>query len=281
MPKADELKTKRDELNKKVKEIITDNKSSFDAISTLNAKITELKKSRDEKNAKIKELKITRDNFNKESNTIRGKINEEKKEFEKLQKETGIDEKTFKDLSYQIKKLDWYLQTEQLSVKKDEELRKKLEDMESQLKNGAELAKVRSSLYDKFKILRDFRGQADSVHKQIVELSKESETDHKALIENFDKIKQLRETLGPATEDLKKAKKDANEIHDNYIKIVSKDQKEIKEQQEVKRQEVKKQKELTEKELKKKAADLFDAFLKGKKLNSEEIVIMQKYAPRD
>ena len=281
MPKADELKTKRDELNKKVKTIITDNKSSFDAISTLNAKITELKKSRDEKNAKIKELKVDRNNFNKESNAIREKINEEKIIFEKLQKETGIDEKTFRDLSYQIKKLDWYLQTEQLSVKKDEELRKKLEDMESQVKNGAELAKVRSSLYDKFKILRGFRGQADGVHKQIVELSKESETDHKGLIENFDKIKELRETLGPATDDLKKAKKDANEVHDNYIKIVSHDQKEIKEQQEVKRQEDKRQKELTEKELKKKAADLFDAFLKGKKLNSEEIVIMQKYAPRD
>ncbi|MCK4967590.1 MAG: hypothetical protein KAS12_00930 [Candidatus Aenigmarchaeota archaeon] len=281
MSNADELKTKRDELNKKVKEIITTNKCSFDAISTWNSQIKELKISRDQKNSQIKELKIERDKLNKESNAIREKINEEKKDVEKLQKETGIDEKTFKDLSYQIKKLDWYLQTEQLSVKKDEELRIKLEKMESQVKNGAALSKVKSSMYDKIKILRTLRSKADTIHKQIVELSKESETDHKQLIETFEKIKAIREKLGTVTEDLKKAKNDANETHDNYIEIVSGEKKEIKIQKEQKRKEEQKQKELTEKDLKKKAETLFSEFLKGKKLNSDELVIMQKYAPRD
>ncbi|MCK4550474.1 MAG: hypothetical protein KAT91_00825, partial [Candidatus Aenigmarchaeota archaeon] len=153
--------------------------------------------------------------------------------------------------------------------------------MEKQLKSGKDISNMRKKLYSEFKKLSEKRARADEVHKEIVKLSEESESNHKELSVLFDKIKELRSAVEPATSELKKIKKDANEAHAAYIGIVGAEKITAKKVKDKKIKDEKIARELTEKELKKKAETLFDEFLKGKKLNSDELVIMQKYGPRD
>jgi len=87
-----------------------------------------------------KELKPKRDTLNKELGRLNSRIEYNKKRLEKIMNEKNIDEnatKLYSKIKREIKRLEWKVQTEALTIKQDENIRKKIMELENKIKDRA------------------------------------------------------------------------------------------------------------------------------------------------
>ncbi|MFH1127156.1 MAG: hypothetical protein V1718_03535 [archaeon] len=267
------LKAKRDELNSNVKNLLSEMKSERDRLNSLNEKISELKERRDSKNKLVKELA-----------TKRKAINEKIRDSIKIIKENDSESvkyepipKDHAKLKSEIKKLDWDIQTRHHTIKQDEQMRTRMEKMQVLLS----LAKTREKL-DRKKItsqvkINKLREELELTEQLLVDNQHAGNKEHEELIVHYNQIKELRDKLAPKFREIKELKKQADDAHKAFITEHDR----IKTDRESKINTEKKQRELEatrlEKDMKQKAHDLFNDFTKGKKLTSEELIIIQKY----
>ncbi len=267
------LKAKRDDLNAQVKELLSEVKSQRDRLNSINAKIGDLREKRDAKNKLVKDLI-------KKRKAITEKIKESRKTLNENNQESAKYEQIPKNLSKlkaEIKKLDWDIQTRQHSIKQDEQMQKRLENMEESLslaksceKNSKKTAKTRAKI-------SSLEEELELMHELIVDNNHAGNKDHEQLLILYRQIKELRADVAPKFKKIRELREQADAAHNEYIA----EQKKLRHEKEakIKSEERRREKDKNQKQndLKKKAQDLYKQFTNGKKLTTEELIIIQKY----
>jgi uncharacterized coiled-coil DUF342 family protein len=163
---TDETMRERDAFNAEVKE--------------LSARVRELKSERDSLNAKVRELKQKRDE-------LRAAASQKREVLSKLLEQAGqISEElqgSMSDLSKQIKRLEWYIQTNPLDPKTERNVVAKIGELEASLAKHKGLRNVRDKLLRLKVEVAALRMQAQSTHEKLTSIAEESEKLHNAMQE--------------------------------------------------------------------------------------------------
>ncbi len=239
----------------------------------------EQRKIRDELNDSLKE------NLNKaiEFRDQRNKINKEVEEEKKLRNKANKDLKNLewssgkKDkvkLENEIKKIDKIIETRVLDIKKENQLVKNANDLRKQLMDINEDDKNKEQA-------QELRKESEDHHARVVELSEQAQEAHEQMLHYFRKTDEIRAAADEAHKSFVEARKAASGKHEEFKLVLSEIHvinKKLGTSRPRKRKSNSKQsapKKNTEE--KEKAESLFDKFKHGKKLSTEELLLLQKY----
>lgn len=257
-----ELRKTRDDLNAKVKDLITESKATYSDIEKLRIELRQKKSARDEENKIIKDLKADREKFNELLKAEREKLSAIRSELLTIKKASDTDPK---NLEREIERMEWDVQTKHLNSKAEDALWAKINTLRRELKSMAAYVKKKDELKNQRKTVRAIEKQARDVHKQVIDHSELSEKYHTALVAAFESLKKMDDVLPKITKTISDAKNAADEAHKKYIgsKDVSRLQREAKIR-------------VSKKALKEKSDELMTEFKKGKKkLSLDDLMVIQ------
>ena len=244
----------------------------------MNEETKAFRKERDELNQKLKDtLKIaldkrnTRDEINKEvheNKELRNQCNEELKKVE-----WNTKKKEISNIQAEINKIDKTIQTKVLDIRKENELVKRVSDLTKQLK------KIQSDEEEE-KTATQLKEKSELYHQKVVELSDKAQAVHEEMIEYFNKIDGIREEADGKHQDFINSRNAATAKHEEVkaklseIRKVNKFMDQAKSQSRGRKSEDKADNDLKEKE---EAEEIFQKFKDGKKLTTDEFLLLQKY----
>jgi uncharacterized coiled-coil DUF342 family protein len=171
-------------------------------VRRISAEVKELKSKRDSLNATVKELKIKRDELQNAAAKKRETLTQTLEQARKISEQL---EGSMSDILAQIKRLEWFIQTNPLAPQTERNLISKIGALEANLAKHKGLKNVRDKLL-RLKIdVGALRIQAQSAHEQLTKMAEESEKVHGAM---HDLVKVLAEK-----------KKSADNKHAEYIEL--------------------------------------------------------------
>ena len=190
---------KRNEINRQVKELITEVQKQKAIRNEANGKVADLRKVRLEKTQILKSL---RSEFRNSSEKIpsNGK------------KGNGQTSRKIRD---QMNKLEWRHQTGQISPKKEKDFFSKMKRLQSQYNDlKAEEEASSSSVLRKVKQAEKSQQKA---HDAVTNASAESEEAHSLMMELSNEVDRLREMANSEHVRLTTTKNEADKLHNKYI----------------------------------------------------------------
>jgi uncharacterized coiled-coil DUF342 family protein len=173
--RIDEAMTERDALNAEVKRI--------------SARVRKLKSDRDSLNAKVKELKTKRDELRNEAAKKRETLTQ------LLEQARGISEQlhgSVSDILTQIKRLEWFIQTNPLAPQAERNLVAKIGALEANLAKHKGLKNVRDKLLQLKIDVGALRIRAQSTHEELMKIAEESEKVHESMKESLKLLAEAR-----------------------------------------------------------------------------------------
>lgn len=244
----------------------------------MNEETKAFRKERDELNQKLKDtLKIaldkrnTRDEINKEVHENKELRNQCNEELKKVEWNSG--KKEISNIQVEINKIDKTIQTKVLDIRKENELVKRVSDLTKQLK------KIQSDEEEE-KTATQLKEKSELYHQKVVELSDKAQAVHEEMIEYFNKIDGIREEADGKHQDFINSRNAATAKHEEVkaklseIRKVNKFMDQAKSQSRGRKSEDKADNDLKEKE---EAEEIFQKFKDGKKLTTDEFLLLQKY----
>lgn len=244
----------------------------------MNEETKAFRKERDELNQKLKDtLKIaldkrnTRDEINKEVHENKELRNQCNEELKKVEWNSG--KKEISNIQAEINKIDKTIQTKVLDIRKENELVKRVSDLTKQLK------KIQSDEEEE-KTATQLKEKSELYHQKVVELSDKAQSVHEEMIEYFNKIDGIREEADGKHQDFINSRNAATAKHEEVkaklseIRKVNKFMDQAKSQSRGRKSEDKADNDLKEKE---EAEEIFQKFKDGKKLTTDEFLLLQKY----
>ena len=245
----------------------------------MNEETKAFRKERDELNQKLKDtLKIaldkrnTRDEINKEVHENKELRNQCNEELKKVEWNSG--KKEISNIQAEINKIDKTIQTKVLDIRKENELVKRVSDLTKQLK------KIQSDEEEEEKTATQLKEKSELYHQKVVELSDKAQAVHEEMIEYFNKIDGIREEADGKHQDFINSRNAATAKHEEVkaklseIRKVNKFMDQAKSQSRGRKSEDKADNDLKEKE---EAEEIFQKFKDGKKLTTDEFLLLQKY----
>ncbi|MCI5867190.1 MAG: phosphoserine phosphatase SerB [Methanosphaera sp.] len=258
---------------------------------TFEAELTELKNVRDNMNENTKAFRQERDKLNQElketlnkaleKRNERDEINKEVRKFKELRNECneelkksewGSGKKEISNIQAEINKIDKTIQTKVLDIRKENELVKRVSDLTKQLK------KIQTNVDDE-ESAGDLKEKSEEYHQKVVELSDKAQAVHEDMIESFNKIDGIREKADEKHKEFINSRNAATAKHEEVkaklteIRKVNKFMDQAKSSSRSRKGEGKPD-ETKEKE---EAEEIFQKFKDGKKLTTEEFLLLQKY----
>jgi uncharacterized coiled-coil DUF342 family protein len=167
------LLKERDLLNAEVKKIADD--------------VKQLRNKRDSLNSRVKEFKIKRDELRVAATKKRQALSQL---LEQAQKSSGKVPGNMSDLTKQITRLEWEIQTNPLDPKTERNMITKIAELEKHLAKHKVLKGVRDRLLRLRMEVGTLRIQAQSTHQELTKYAEESEKAHKEMVE---KVRLLSE----------------------------------------------------------------------------------------
>jgi len=259
---------------------------------TLEAELTELKNTRDHMNEQTKEYRKERDELNQElkdtlkialdKRNTRDEINKQVHENKVLRNQCNEElkkigwnssKKEKANIQAEINKIDKTIQTKVLDIRKENELVKRVSDLTKELKQ------IQSDEEDE-KTAADLKEKSEHYHQQVVELSDKAQAVHEEMIEYFNKIDGIREKADGKHQDFINSRNAATAKHEevkaklNEIRKVNKYMDQAKSKSRGRKSEDKSENNSREKE---EAEEIFQKFKDGKKLTTDEFLLLQKY----
>ena len=239
----------------------------------------EQRKIRDELNDSLKENLNKAIEFRDQRNTINKEVEAEKKLRNKANKdlknlEWSSGKKDKVKLENEIKKIDKIIETRVLDIKKENQLVKNANDLRKQLMDVHEDDKNKEQA-------QEFRKESEDHHARVVELSEQAQEAHEQMLHYFRKTDEIRAAADEAHKSFVEARKAASSKHEEFKLVLSEIHvinKKLGTSRPRKRKSNSKQsapKKNTEE--KEKAENIFDKFKHGKKLSTEELLLLQKY----
>jgi phosphoserine phosphatase len=254
--------------------------------------ILEIADERDEFNKVSREQRILRNKLNDELKenlklaidfkNKRNKANEEVEKYKKLRSKVNGEIKKLdfssgrKDrlnIEKEIEKIDKTVETNVLDIKKENQLVKKANDLRKQLNEFKEDEKVKA-VADKLKT------DSEEYHSKVVELSENAQEYHEKMLEYFKKTDKIRKNADKAHELFVKARNGASDKHESFKMVLSNIHiinAKLSSFQGNRRDESRELNAKHNKEEKEKAESIFDGFKHGKKLSTDELLLLQKH----
>jgi phosphoserine phosphatase len=282
-----------DEADKKVLPV---KEESFDKLlaekRTYEKQLTELTKERDELNAEARSQRQLRDDLNAsikenlnqaiEFRDKRDKTNEEVKKYKKLRDKTNEKLKSMEwasgkrdiiNIEKEIKRLDKTIETKVLDIRKENELVKKVTDLQKKLQDMQEDEKIQTEALE-------LKELSESYHAKVVELSDEAQSTHEQMLEYFQRIDGIRKKADEAHNTFIEIKDSATQKHEEVREVLGHIRKINKKLDKIRSKKRNRENEATAKEnIKEKAhaEDIYEKFKSGKKLNTDELLLLQKH----
>jgi len=253
---ASKCAVKRNELNKKTKELIEE--------------AQQLKKSRDENNEKVAESKLKRDEFNDQANKFYAEI-------DNIRKNLNLgDGPSLKDLKKQIDGLEFKQQTEVMTPAKERELVENIASLTDELKRKKHQLEGNTELKTFLEQAQTLRDEALLYHNKVKEYADAAQQNHDKMIVIFKEADAIRAESDAAHKEFVKAQEAADEQHRLFIQT----QKEIREINKViiglKRKTKESKDESIREQAKKEAEEVYNQFKLGEKLNTEDLMLLQR-----
>lgn len=252
-----------------------------DEREVFNREAKEQRKIRDELNSELKEnlakaieFRNQRNEINKqveENKKIRNKVNEE---IKNLEWSSGKKDKI--RIETEIKKIDKIIETRVLDIKKENQLVKNANDLRKELAEIKEDDKVKEEA-------AELKKKSEEYHAKVVELSEQAQEAHEQMLSYFRKTDEIRTAADEAHKLFIQARKNASAKHEEFKVILSEIHvinKKLGSSKNRKRRFDKPSGSSSNKknrEEKERAESIFDKFKNGKKLSTEELLLLQKY----
>jgi uncharacterized coiled-coil DUF342 family protein len=204
---AASLRADLNTLNTEKEQHYQEMRAIHDKISQHMQRIKSLKEERDTLTKEVQGLKAERKTFNL---ALKTKASVKKEADEKRHGLRGVKESPGM-LRSQIKKIEYNLETEVMSFKKEQELHKTVKELKNKLQEMAELTKV----WDEVNVISaDFaqqRRKAEQSHRGVQKKAQASQEKHEQIKPLYEAIKQLRQSEKPLTEKYLAGKKAVGE----------------------------------------------------------------------
>ena len=268
------VKAQKDEREELIAKI-ADEREAF------NKEAKEQRKIRDQLNADLKEnlakaieFRDQRNEINKEVETNKKARNKVNEEIKNLEWSSGKRDKI--KIENEIKKIDKIIETRVLDIKKENQLVKNANDLRKQLMAIKEDDKIKEEA-------TELKKQSEEFHAKVVELSEKAQEAHEQMLSYFRKTDEIRTAADEAHKLFIQARKNASAKHEDFKVVLSEIHvinKKLGTNKSRKRRSEKpsggspNKKNREEKE---KAESIFDKFKHGKKLSTEELLLLQKY----
>ena len=285
-----------DEVKKDKSSFEIDSKKSFDVLlkekRSLEKKLKELTQERDKLNEEARTFKHLRDDYNSSIKdnldkalnyrNERDQVNKEVKKYKKLRDEANQELKKMewssgrRDIQRvqdEIKKIDKTIETQVLDIRKENELVKQVTELQKQLQSMKENEETREEAV-KLKEL------SESYHARVVELSDQAQETHEQMIKYFEKIDDIRVKADEAHAEFMKIRENASQKHEEVktllkeIKAKNKALDKVKAKKRYREDEITHSENIKEKE---RAQEIYRKFRGGKKLSTEELLLLQKH----
>lgn len=245
-----------------------------------NREAKEQRKIRDELNIELKEnlqkaieYRNERNEINKEVENFKKKRNEVNDKIRNLEWSSGKRDKI--KLEKEIEKIDKIIETRVLDIKKENQLVKNANDLRKKLNEVKEDDKVKEEA-------QELKGESEEHHQKVVELSAAAQEAHENMIKYFRKTDEIRTAADEAHKAFVEARKNASAKHEDFKMVLSEIHvinKKLGRDKPKKRKSNKQSSSPGQKnkEEKEKAEAIFEKFKNGKKLSTEELLLLQKY----
>ena len=265
----------REQKDQKEAEIarIADEREEFNKVAKEQRKI------RDELNASLKEnlnkaieFRNQRNEINKEVEKVKKLRNDANNKLKNLEWSSGKRDKI--KIENEIKKIDKIIETRVLDIKKENQLVKNANDLRKQLMDIHEDESIKEEA-------QTLKKESEDHHALVVELSEKAQEAHEEMLVYFRKTDDIRTAADEAHKKFIEARKNASAKHEEF-KVVLSDIHVINKKLGSNRSRRKKSDKQSSsgnknREEKEKAESIFDKFKNGKKLSTEELLLLQKY----
>ena len=215
----EDLKHKRDELNKKTKSFINELIEVENEISnSLKVAKENHKKKRDYWNKKVKLLKDKKIEYKELLDTLF----EEKKKIQKIKHEKKEKKQIFsiKQIERKIDNLERIIETENLDISEENEIVDKIREYTAMKQEF--LSQDRNN--ELFKIERKIeivKINLNKIYEKLNKWSDKSQENHSKMLEMFQKADDLKEKKNRLEEELIENKKTADRYHEQYITLMN------------------------------------------------------------
>ena len=268
------VRAQKDEREERIAKV-ADEREAF------NREAKEQRKIRDELNSELKENLAKAIEFRDQRNEINKQVEENKKarnkvndEIKSLEWSSGKKDKI--RIEAEIKKIDKIIETRVLDIKKENQLVKNANDLRKELAEIKEDDKVKEEA-------AELKKKSEEFHAKVVELSEQAQEAHEQMLSYFRKTDEIRTAADEAHKLFIQARKNASAKHEEFKMILSEIHvinKKLGSNKNRKRRSDKSGGSSNNKknrEEKERAESIFDKFKNGKKLSTEELLLLQKY----
>jgi chromosome segregation protein len=254
----------KETIEKDTKKWLTERNRLNDLFQNLKKEIAVLKEERNKINQEVLGLKKKREELKKillENRDVVNNIFNSLREL-KIKIPHGAHR-----LTKERDEIDWKIQTSSLSTQKENELLKRIKEIEINLVAFDHSNKLKQELNERKKEIESLKNQMDPLRNQQMELSKESDTIQDEITKLYDRAKKFREESNEVHKKYEEGLKQLVQIRAEYIMQIKK----VKELR-------KKHQDLTESESlkkiesykKKSESEALEKYKKDKKITLEE-----------
>jgi len=275
-----EERTKRDEMNTKVKMLSMKIKEKRNLLSS---KINELKRLKERKREIIDKVR----NVRAEERELSSKIAELKKlrreAKKKLRSLSSLikGRKSEEQLKEELERLEWIYQTTPMSLEEEKEYVRRIDKIELILQIMKKCKEIRNEIDSATKTIDELSLRLSRLREERAELIERLNEIKSEISKKFEEMKSLREEISELISQRNSLKEEADQHHQNYVNILLKIG-EVKE--EIQRLEllirafrIAKNLKERKKKLKAKAAEVYERYKRGEKISWDEFKLLLEF----
>ncbi|MFA5142466.1 MAG: hypothetical protein WC471_05870 [Candidatus Woesearchaeota archaeon] len=277
-----EKKGKIRELHNQLNAANSEKEKWFTEKTRLNQKISALIKD-------LKQDKTSRDSFTsevknkkEERNSVNSLITQKIEEVKKLNQEKSEIVKKYDikgdpaELKSQMDRLDHKIETEVMSFAKETEIMKMIKELRARYEEAKKVSGVWEKINALSKEIDELKKKSDTVHKDIQSKAKESQGKHESLINASEEVKKISVEENAAFEKFVEAKKKFVALNDELHKEMNELESLQKQVGEMTEKDNTHKANSTRSKLKELESVVLDKIKTGKKLTTEDILVMQE-----
>lgn len=246
---------------KVLREIGQKKRKIIEEIKVKNAEANKAREARDELNAKVRSKKERRDKANE---AVKKLLDEYKAAQQKSPKGD------FKKMLREVQQLEWRLQTRVMEIKKEDAIVERIEKLNARLKEYQDLINLSKRIDRR-------RRESKRLHERILSLSRESQYYHEKFLKRIDEIRKLEEELDKLNKEKEAITPGLDEENKELQKLISARKKLDKEIKILEEEMEFRSSKRSENELKERAAEVYERFKRGEKLDLEDIYLLRRF----
>lgn len=215
----EELKNKRDVLNKKTKEYINSlQEIDKNIINSLKIAKEDYKKKRNYWNGKVKKLKEKKIEYK----GILDKFIEEKKKIRKLNRANKTPKPyiSIKEIDRKIDNLERLIETEKLEISEENAIVDQIRELAEKKQETLE-EKHNEDLFKIERKIEIVKINLNKIYEQLNKWSTKSQENHTKMLELYQKVDNLKKTKKKREEELIENKKAADRYHEQFLLLMN------------------------------------------------------------